>query len=308
MDCIAQSDGAFFPYGGGSPYNVARAVARQGKTVIFANPISTDGFGQQLAEQLIRDGAHLGMPRNALPTSLAIVIFPTGDRKQPRYQFYREGVADRAFTEAQALAYLASFPAPGVLHTGSLALVPPEAHKTLAIVRAARALGWTISMDINLRPRLAQDMDAYCAIMMEFITCADWLKASDEDLETLLQGGHTLAGLVGADVSYERAPALAAPLIAMGVQRLALTFGAQGAYLQVGAKHAQAAAPVVQVVDTVGAGDTFWGTCLVDWVGSVDWSGGNTPPVTATLHKALKAAALNCTVTGCNPPTRAELL
>jgi fructokinase len=48
-------------------------------------------------------------------------------------------------------------------------------------------------------------------------------------------------------------------------RRGALTFGAQGAWLTVEGA-APPCRPAVQVVDTVGAGDTFWGTCLADWL------------------------------------------
>jgi fructokinase len=297
MDCIAQPNGSFIPYAGGSPYNVARAIARQGGAVTFAAPISTDELGTQLKNTLLADGVALGMAHNALPTSLAMVSFVDG---QPSYQFYREGVADRAFTAAQALAYLEHFAQPGILHTGSLALVPPEAEKTLAILQAAKQRGWTISCDINLRPRLARDMAQYRRAVMACLPIVDWLKASDEDLDTLLADGVMLGALQPADVTWGKTAQLAHGLAALGCSRIALTFGSAGAYLQVGANAAQSAAPQVTVVDTVGCGDTFWGTCVLDWAkGAAD--------VQATLAKALQAAAINATRAGCAPPLATEL-
>ena len=53
---------------------------------------------------------------------------------------------------------------------------------------------------------------------------------------------------------------------ALGISRVALTFGGDGAWLQVDGKSAEQDVPKVTVVDTVGAGDTFWGNCLGDWV------------------------------------------
>jgi fructokinase len=297
MDCIVQPDHSFVPYEGGSPYNVARAIALQGGAVTFAPPISTDELGTRLKNKLLNDGVVIGMAQNNLPTSLAMVSFVDG---QPSYQFYREGVADRAFTVEQALAYLAQSATPGVLHTGSLALVPPESEKTLSIIKAAKQLGWIISMDINLRPRLARDMAEYRKILIQAIKHADWLKASDEDLQTLLVDGVAITNITAADISFANAPRIAAAIATLACSRIALTFGSEGALLQVGDMQVQAAAPGVELADTVGCGDTFWGTCVLAW------ARGETQ-LANTLHRALQAAAINAARAGCQPPTAMEL-
>jgi fructokinase len=297
MDCIVQPDRSFIPYEGGSPYNVARAIALQQGAVVFASPISTDELGTQLKQTLQADGVTLGLPQNNLPTSLAMVSFVNG---QPSYQFYREGVADRAFSSADALAFLQTYATPGVLHTGSLALVPPEADKTIVILKAAKQLGWTISMDINLRPRLARDMAQYRQTLLQAMPLADWLKASDEDLQTLLADGVELGGLVASDVSWDNAPRIAAAYADLGCSHLALTFGAQGALLQQGQQCIQLSAPQVAVIDTVGCGDTFWGTCMLAWARGEQ-------VLEHTLQRALKAAAINATRSGCRPPNVKEL-
>ena len=290
MDCIAQPDGSLRPLLGGSPYNLACATALQGVDVGFINPFSHDAFGQALLDHLTAHHARSLLPRSALPTSLAVVQLTHG---QPSYGFYREGVADRDYQVTEVLALLEASP-PGVLHTGSLMAMPPEHHKVLAILVAAKRLGWTLSVDVNLRPRVATDLAAYVQAVREVAALADWLKASDEDL--------ALLGF--SDVSSAHAADLAAPWIDQGCARVALTFGAQGAYVQVGQAHAQAAAPEVQVVDTVGAGDTFWGNCLADWVlhDTLAKPQIATQRVSQTLVRALKAAAINCERMGCQPP------
>ena len=151
MDCVAQPDGSLRPFMGGSPFNMARAAALRGGAVSFLNPLSTDQFGLQMRAQLEHDGVQLSSSASRLPTSLAVVQITNG---QPSYGFYREGIADRDYTPAQILAQLAGSE-PGVLHTGSLLLVPPEHDKVLAVLRGAKALGWTVSVDVNLRPKLA---------------------------------------------------------------------------------------------------------------------------------------------------------
>jgi fructokinase len=295
MDCISQPDGSLQPLLGGSPYNLACAVALQGADVGFINPFSTDVFGQSLLDHLVTNKARPLLPRSALPTSLAVVQLNHG---QPSYGFYREGIADRDYQVADVVALLEVSP-PGVLHTGSLMAMPPEHHKVLHVVAAAKRLGWIISVDVNLRPRVATDVPAYVSAVRELAALADWLKASDEDLELL--------GF--KDVTYSNAHSLATHWRAQGCSRVALTFGAQGAFVQVGVAQAQGAAPQVQVLDTVGAGDTFWGNCLADWVlhGSVDHPEVAEQRVAITLQRALEAAAINCSRKGCQPPTADEL-
>lgn len=291
MDCVAQPDGSLRPFMGGSPFNLARAAALRGASVAYLNPLSTDLFGQQMQAQLTRDGVQLVGGHSPRPTSLAVVQIDEG---QPSYGFYREGIADRDYSTDGVLALLAA-QTPGVLHTGSLLLVPPEHDKVLAILRGAKALGWTLSVDVNLRPRLAPDLPAYVDAVHAVAALADWLKASDEDLEVL-----------GFDrVQRNNAAPLARHFTEQGATRVALTFGADGAWLQVDDQSAEQAAPTVAVVDTVGAGDTFWGNCLADWALAPTAAAER---VATTLQQAIRAAAINCTRAGCQPPTRAELM
>ncbi len=291
MDCISQPDGQLLPLMGGSPYNMARAAALRGASVAYLNPLSVDRFGRGLADLLVQDGVQLIGGESCLPTSLAVVQLTQG---QPSYGFYREGIADRDYTVEGVLAALRAR-APGILHTGSLLLIPPEHEKVLAILDGARALGWTISVDVNLRPVVAPDLPSYVQAVEQVILRAHWLKASDEDLHTLGYGDATLA----------RAPELAQKLHAKGVQRLALTFGGDGAWLSMDGVHTQSAVPKVEVVDTVGAGDTFWGNCLADW--ALD-DAPAAERVEQTLRLSMTAAAINCSRQGCQPPTNQETL
>ena len=290
MDCLAQPDGSLLPLMGGSPYNLARAAARQGAQVGYLPPFSTDRFGQQLKAQATSDGVQAQSPDSPCPTSLAVVTVQHG---QPSYSFYREGIADRDHTPADLIALLRGR-TPGVLHTGSLMLLPPEHDKTLEVLRAARALGWRISVDTNLRPAMARDLPAYREAVMRAVALADWVKASDEDLWALGLGETTPANADQVLRAFAR-PAN---------RHIAFTFGEAGACLWVNGAHARGPAPTVKVVDTVGAGDTFWGTCLAEWARNETRAESALP---RTLARALRAAAINCTRKGCQPPTREEL-
>jgi fructokinase len=288
MDCLQQPDGQLKPLQGGSPYNLARACALQGVPTQYLNPFSNDAFGTGLKATLAQDGVTLPTLTSTLPTSLAVVQVVDG---QPSYGFYREGIADRDYTPEGIVAQLRAMP-PGVLHTGSLLLIPPEHDKVLQVLQHAKALGWTISMDVNMRPSVAPHLPTYVQAVKLLAEQADWIKASDEDLEIL---GYTHVQLDAAQALCAHFPK---------ASRIALTFGGDGAFLSVDGHTAQAPVPVVQVADTVGAGDTFWGNCLADWASEPAQAHAR---VALTLRKAMQAAAINCTRTGCQPPTAREL-
>jgi fructokinase len=295
MDCIAQPDGTLKPLKGGSPYNMARAAALRGADVSFVNPLSTDNFGDDMRAQLAAEGVKPLLPASRLPTSLAVVQIKNG---QPSYGFYREGIADRDYTVDQILTTLEGT-TPGVLHTGSLLLIPPEHEKVIAILKGAKKMGWTISIDVNLRPKLAANLPQYVAAVQAAVPLADWLKASDEDLELL--GFATPKRSQGTEIAKH--------FTNQGISRVALTFGGDGAWLQVDGKSAEQDVPKVTVVDTVGAGDTFWGNCLGDWVlNSSTGPEDAASRVQTTLSQAMQAAAINCTRAGCQPPKYSELL
>ncbi|WP_231624461.1 PfkB family carbohydrate kinase [Limnohabitans sp. 63ED37-2] len=295
MDCIAQPDGRLLPLMGGSPFNLARAAALRGASVAYLNPLSRDLFGQGMAQQLQRDGVTLPGGTSAKPTALAVVQI---DQGQPSYGFYREGIADRDYTVDGILALLRESPKPGIFHTGSLLLIPPEHHKVLAILQAARAMGWTISVDINLRPQVAGELGPYVAALKEVIALTDWLKASDEDLQTM-----GFADVRPAE-SARLVQALRAGVSQSALNRVALTFGGEGAHLDIAGQGHSLPVPPTQVVDTVGAGDTFWGNTLADWALQPE---GAADRVATTLAQAMKAAALNCARQGCQPPRWAEV-
>ena len=188
-------------------FRSACAAARQGVDVGYLSPFSNDVFGQALAARLAQTGAKALGKTSRKPTSLAVVNLQNG---QPSYGFYREGVADRDYLAEDIVTQLKQH-APGVLHTGSLMAMPPEHRKVMHVIQFAKALGWTISIDVNLRTKVADDVPAYLQAMTEMAGLADWLKASDEDMQCL----------GWAEVHWDHTHALAAKLARMEGKSLA---------------------------------------------------------------------------------------
>ncbi len=67
--------------------------------------------------------------------------------------------------------------------------------------------------------------------------------------------------------------------------------------------------PTVKVVDTVGAGDTFGGAFLAMWLehGFGRRELADVHLLEDAVHFAARAAAVNCTRAGAEPPTRSEM-
>jgi fructokinase len=280
---------------GGSCYNVAIAAARQGQTVSYVTPISTDSLGNVLAQRLIDDGIQLTTPRSDAPTSLAVVSVNNG---QPSYQFYRSDTADRQITPNTLDAAISH--ETRVFHIGSLALIEgadadlwEERFATLATNEVIT------SLDPNARPVVVKDKSPYVARLLRMMKHAHVLKLSDEDLEYLAPDQPLMDAF-----EHICSQTQAAIII--------LTKGADGAVVRRGsAQFEVAAAKANPLVDTVGAGDTFMGTLLVE-ISKTGLPASKLGSITEDdlrriVARAAKAAALNCQSSGCNPPYEQDL-
>jgi fructokinase len=279
---------AFQGFLGGSPFNVAVACSRLGTPVSFVGQLSTDGFGQRLREHLEHDGVDTSLVLTSpASTTLAFVDERHGE---PSYQFLANGSADSLFDPR---------PRPrlpddtGLVHFGSISLLTEPAATSIAdIVAAHRHL--VSVFDPNIRPALIESRSEYLANLRHWLELSRVVKLSAEDLRWL------------DDRPRE---AVVRDWFELGVEVVLVTDGASGAaaYLANGVR-ARAEGTPVEVVDTVGAGDTFSGAVLASLatvhrgrlpLDELSWS--------RILLTASRAAALNCTREGANPPTAAEL-
>ncbi|MEX0970510.1 MAG: carbohydrate kinase [Paracoccaceae bacterium] len=296
IDLIQQPSGHFAAIAGGSPYNTARAAARQGQPTGYLTPVSSDRFGDILADTFTADGGILLSPRATVPSSLAVVTLSGG---QPAYQFYREGTAERAVTGNSLVAALPD--AARIFSVGSLALAGlHDGPAWAACFKVAKARGLFCAIDPNIRPAFIADEPAFRDRLAALLADADMVKLSDEDI-----------AWISPDLPVkEAAAALAAQ---HDIPLLVLTLGAEGALaFHNGTTHRQDGIPATPLLDTVGAGDTFMGSLLAQMQEfALDQPGAlaalSTARLAKILHRAAKAAAINCTREGCNPPLLAEL-
>ena len=282
---------------GGSPFNVALAAARQGLDVAYLTPVSTDSLGELVAARLDECGAVLAGPRVDQPTSLAVVSLENGSAS---YSFHRNGTAERQVS-LRVLQQIM----PGratALHVGSNCLVEgDDAQDWEAFFIACHSKGLMTSLDPNIRPGLVPDRDHHNARLRRMLGHADIVKLSDEDLEWMYPGA-------SLDESLAKCRAdCPAPVFI-------LTLGTKGARGFAGdVEVAVDAAPVDNLVDTVGAGDTFMASILAwcferEHASRDALAGLGAIALREAMMRAAKAAAINCGRAGCDPPRLSELV
>ncbi len=281
---------------GGSPYNCAKAIGRQQVPVSYLTPVSTDSLGELLATGLTDAGVKLCGARRSEPSSLAVVSLLEGVAS---YQFYRQNTAERMV----AFEGLNGGVPEGTdaFHLGSLSLTHGvDAEVWTDFYVAMNERGVFTSLDPNIRAAFITDRAAYMARFKRLLLATDLLKLSDEDLAWL-----------APETDLETA---AMQLLARSsASLLVVTLGGDGAFaLSGGKKITIPAAPVAEMKDTVGAGDTFMATLLAGLQQSGNLSGKalkymDETSVAALLTRAAQAAALNCEKSGCNPPDLTEL-
>ncbi len=123
----------------------------------------------------------------------------------------------------------------------------PARQTTMEAATIAKGAGAVISYDPNYRASLWKDEKTAVEGMKSAIPLADVMKVSDEEEECLL--------LTGALVTYEEA---ADQLLAMGPKLVAVTLGGDGVLVATKEGKQRVQGFKVPVVDTTGAGDSFW--------------------------------------------------
>jgi fructokinase len=291
VDLLPRSDASLAAVPGGGPYNAARTIGRLGLGVAWLGSLSSDRFGRLLEAGLGADGVALDLVhRTGLPTTLALAeLDATGSAT---YRFYTEGTS---------APQLVGWPTGGgvpagtsAVHVGTLGLALEPMATTLEGLVAALDDDCLLLVDPNCRPTIARDAVAYRERLERVLRRADVVKVSTEDLAFLRPG---------AD------PADAAAWIAsLGPRAVLVTDGGRPVRVLVDGTVHSVEVPRVEVVDTVGAGDTFGGATLACLVhDGVTRRMLDADSLLRATRFGVRAAAITCTRAGADPPTLDEL-
>jgi fructokinase len=277
---------------GGSPANVALGLARLGDPVTLMTRLGKDAFGEMISTHLQSSGVRVDAGRDdGAKTSLAVASLAAG-------------VATYDFRIEWDIGTLAPLPVETrCLHTGSLATVlePGRADVEDLMAREHQRGRVTISYDPNVRPALLGTPERARPGIEHLVTLSDVVKVSDEDLHWLYPGR--------PDEEVAR------DWLARGPVLVIVTRGGQGVYAVTAGLDVRRPATPVDLVDTVGAGDSFTSGLLdglrrADLIGSErreKLSAVDESSLVSILDDASLVAAITCSRPGANPPTRAEV-
>jgi fructokinase len=289
MDIVIDQSGAGAARPGGASFNVARGVASLAGECRFLCRLSDDAFGQRLRATLDGDGVLLAVPDAiAAPTTLAIAELD--EHGSARYRFCVDGTSaaqlrpeDLPFGLTETVEMLA---------IGGLGILLEPISSTLHGLVSSLGPEALVLLDPNWRPGVRSDIDAYRLRLNAFLSRADVVKVSVDDLPLL---------------APEQSPREAArALLERGPRAVLLTDGAGPVAVHTDKAELEVAVPPVDVIDTIGAGDAFVASFLAWWAadGRVKDDLSNPDVLMAATTAAVEVAASTCTRVGANPPER----
>ncbi|WP_336629734.1 MULTISPECIES: carbohydrate kinase family protein [unclassified Microbacterium] len=288
IDVVHRADGSVDENPGGSPANVALTLGRLGDRPVLVTALGDDMHGDRIRAWLAASDVEVAATTIARTSTAAATLAA-------------DGSATYDFDIEWRLEDDHSLPEAGVVHTGSIAaFLSPGRDAVLRLLERRRDTA-LLTFDPNIRPTLVGDREETRQIVGRYIALADVVKASDEDLEWLYPGQDALAS---AAAWQSRGPAI-----------VVVTLGGAGAAAIT--DHGVVTVPgrPVDVVDTVGAGDTFMGA-LIHGLLRAGLGGADSrtelraltaDPVTSLLNLAATAASVTVSRPGADPPRLAEL-
>ena len=285
----------FVPHSGGAVFNTAIALGRLGARAGMLTGLSRDMFGDQLADALKAsdvDTTHI--IRSDRPSTLAFVKLEDG---QASYSFFDENSAGRMISAEDMPALPSDITA---LFFGGISLASDPSASAYAALLERQGGPRAVMIDPNIRPLFINDAEGYRRRMAAMIRQADIVKVSDEDLNWLNPAPLTQAEKISA-------------MLDTGPSVVIVTQGAEGAIATL-SDGTSIAVPAVKtnVVDTIGAGDTFNAGFLAK-LSELDLL---TPEALGTLDPdalrdamtyGARVAAITVSRVGANPPWANEL-
>lgn len=283
----------FAPYAGGAVFNTAIALGRLGVPTEFFCGMSSDLFGDQLRSVLA--ASNVGSRYASIsgrPTTLAFVRLDDG---HATYTFYDENTAGRMLSENDLPALDGQVDA---MLFGAISLIPEPSGSAYEALMKREHTSRVMMFDPNIRPNFIEDKPKHLARMNRMLAMADIVKLSDDDLVWFGESG-----------SHAE---IAARWLQRGPKLIIVTGGSKGAtgYTQKGA--VSVTSKPVEVVDTVGAGDTFNAGVLASLhdqglLSKAAIAELSEAQIRDALTLAAKAAAITVSRAGANPPWRREI-
>ncbi|MFC2821872.1 MAG: carbohydrate kinase [Spirochaetales bacterium] len=282
---------------GGCPFNVALAASRLGASITYFGKISDDAYGRMILEKMIDnemlfDPALCGAKERTLCSKALL-----DEKGNANYVFDYEGTAACSMTEDELYSVLCNQTDVDMAFLGSISLVMEPGCDAIVPAIYRMKSRPKMFLDPNVRPSLISNPEAYRRFILGLAGGCDVVKVSEDDIEFLFPG-------VDMEVAEKRFAGLCE-------WNLIVTRGSRGSTWYT--KFFKVDCPVFSVeriVDTIGCGDAFDAavmTCLQSRGLIEDVADLDRKTIEDILRYASKAAALNCTKEGCDPPYKDEM-
>lgn len=284
-----QDDGLIESRPGGAPLNVAVGLARLSIPTMLLPSYGADRHGDAIEQHLQHSGVHLAStPRSEHPTSVAHATLDAAGAATYRFELQWDLPAPTLPADLLAV------------HVGSLGTVlKPGAEVVRRMVVDVAPAGAAITYDPNVRPTTSPDHEAAWSQVRDWAALAHVVKLSADDA-AYLSPATGLDDVIDVLLDAEQ------------TRLIVVTQGAAGATLATRDHRIHVGAPAVDVVDTVGAGDSFMSAliaaladgqpCDLDAISDIGRQ---------RLHDigswAATAAAITCARRGADPPRRDDV-
>jgi len=285
----------FVPHAGGAIFNTAIGMGRLECRVGLMSGMSTDIFGQQLMAELTTSNVDTSnVILSDRPTTLAFVQLTDG---QASYLFYDENSAGRMI-EVEDMPY--QLEAVTTFLLGGISLHCDPGAEAYVQFAETHANGSVVMVDPNIRPSFISNEIRFRDRIERMLRLADIVKVSDEDLNWLFPESETI------EIKVAR-------LQKLGPGIVVLTRGSSGvkAWKPEG-NSIFVDSLKVDVVDTVGAGDSFNAGFLTSLANAGLLNKGtirliSESDIVSALNFGVRTAAITVGRVGANPPWKDEL-
>ena len=265
---------------GGAPVNFAYHVHQLGAEELAVSAVGNDELGSEALELMGEKGINFIVPVVSAPTGTAVVSL---DAKRVPTFTITENVAWDRIPFSDELAKIAA--ECDAVCFGTLAQRSDESRNTIRRVLDRVPKGAMVIYDINLRQNYYSK-----SLVEESLRICNLLKINDSEFDVI-------TGLLGCPFTgYEQASHFF--MEKYGLKMLILTCGEHGSYVFAGDEASFEPTPEVEVVDTVGAGDSFTAAFCASILGGMS--------VKEAHRRAVEVSAFVCTRSGAMPELPAK--
>ena len=239
-----------FPEGrqlGGAPGNFVHHVQQQGLRATLVSSVGQDPEGDDLIAALQERGLDTSLiQRRAKPTGRVNVELD--DSGKPTYDIAKPAAWDHIYLGEETMEAARSA---GCLCFGSLGQRTPNGRATVVTMLEAMPADGLRVFDVNLRPPWVVE-----AAIKECLLLTNVFKLSDDELQDVA---------MMLDLPSEQAKFCDAVIERFDLKLLILTRGGEGSILQTPDDRSEHGGVEVEVVSTVGAGDSFTAGVVAGW-------------------------------------------